>query len=106
MKLYKLKDMTGGWFAGNFEPTLHKTDQFEVAVKKYEQGAHEKKHYHKQAKEFTVILNGRVKMNGIEYADGDIIEIEENEATDFTALTDVITVVLKTASVANDKFLV
>jgi anti-sigma factor ChrR (cupin superfamily) len=106
MKLHKLASMTGGWFAGNFEPTLVKTGHFEVAVKKYAAGAFEKKHYHAQAREYTVILNGVAKMNGVEYTDGDIIEIEQNEATDFLAVTDVTTVVLKTPSVANDKFLV
>jgi len=106
MKLHKLSDMQGGWFAGHFDPTLVKTSDFEVAVKKYAAGAYEKKHFHKQATEFTVIINGSVKMNGVEYRDGDIIEIATNEATDFLALTDVVTVVLKTPSVANDKFLV
>jgi hypothetical protein len=106
MKLHKLNSMVGGWFAGNFEPVLVKSEKFEVAVKKYKAGAYEKKHYHKQAREFTVIVNGIAKMNDIEYGDGDIVEIEENEATDFLAVTDVTTVVLKTPSVANDKFLV
>jgi anti-sigma factor ChrR (cupin superfamily) len=105
MKKYELKNMIGGWFVGDFTPSLLQNNNFEVAIKKYEAGDYEKKHYHKQAVEFTVILNGKVKMNGVEYGDGDIIEIETNEATDFEALTNVTTVVVKTPSVKNDKFL-
>ncbi len=106
MKKHKLAEMKGGWFIGLFEPSLLATNQFEVAVKKYKAGDKEKKHFHKLATEFTVILDGSVIMNGLEYKDGDIIEIEKNEATDFEAITDVTTVVVKTPSVANDKYIV
>ena len=97
--------MKGGWFIGNFEPTLLNTSLFEIAVKRYNAGDNEKSHYHKQATEFTVILNGEVEMAGKRFVDGDIIRIEKNEATDFLAITDVITVVVKMPSVANDKFI-
>ncbi len=106
MTVAKLNEMTGGWFIGKFEPTLLSTDDFEVAVKRYKAGDHEKQHYHKQAVEFTVILNGEVEMSGKKFSDGDIIRVEKNESTDFRALTDVITVVVKTPSVAADKFIV
>jgi hypothetical protein len=33
MKISKLKDMFRGWVVGNFEPSLYKTDDVEVAVK-------------------------------------------------------------------------
>ena len=35
MKKNKLSEMIGGWFIGNFEPSLLKTNYVEVAVKKY-----------------------------------------------------------------------
>ena len=31
MKVARLEDMVKGWFVGNFEPTLHKTNDVEVA---------------------------------------------------------------------------
>ena len=105
MTLHKLNDMTGGWFIGNFEPSLLQTSEFEVAVKRYKAGDYEKEHFHKQAVEFTVIINGEVEMAGKKFVDGDIIRIEKNEATDFIAITDVITVVVKMPSEANDKFI-
>lgn len=67
MRTARLEDMVKGWFVGNFEPTLIKTNDVEVAVKSYNKGDYEEKHYHKIATELTVIIQGRVKMNGVEY---------------------------------------
>lgn len=54
MKIGKLRDMKRGWFIGDFEPSLLKTRDCEVAVKSYRHGDHEGKHFHKIATEFTV----------------------------------------------------
>jgi len=105
MKSFKLADMTKGWFVGEFEPTVLKTDAAEVAVKTYEAGTHEPRHMHKVAPEVTLILHGRVRMNDNHYEAGDIVLIDPGEATDFEALTDVTTVVVKVPSVAGDKYL-
>ena len=69
----RLEDMKMGWFIGNFSPTLHATEDVEVAVKEYEAGAYEDWHCHKIATEYTVIVSGSVEMNGIRHAKGDII---------------------------------
>ncbi len=106
MKTAKISDMTKGWFIGNFEPTLYKTNDVEVAVKEYKKGDHESAHYHKIATEFTVIISGKVKMDGKIYGKDDIIVIEPNDATDFTALEDTVTVVVKIPGANNDKYLV
>lgn len=106
MVLNKLNDMFKGWIVGNFEPSLYKTDDVEVAVKEYKAGDYEEKHYHKIATEITVIAKGRVEMNGIEYSSGDIITIEPNEATDFKVLEDTITTVVKLPCAKNDKYIV
>ena len=106
MKTAKLKDMIKGWFVGNFEPTLLRTNDVEVAVKSYNKGDYEEKHYHKIATELTAIIRGRVKMNGIEYKEGDIIVMEPNEATDFECLEDgTQNVVVKIPGADNDKYL-
>ena len=104
MKTAKLSDMTKGWFVGNFEPTLYKTNDVEVAVKTYAAGAYEKKHYHKIATEITVVTKGTVRMNSVEYSVGDIIIMEPNEATDFYAVTDAENVVVKLPGANNDKY--
>lgn len=88
MKTAKLEDMVKGWFVGNFEPTLLKTNDVEVAVKTYNKGDYDALHYHKIATEITVMLSGKAKMNGLEYCAGDIIVMEPNESTDFECLED------------------
>jgi len=105
MNKVKLEDMIGGWFIGNFEPSLLKTNDVEVAVKKYKAGDSEEAHYHKVATEYTVILAGKVRMMGIEYNEGEILTISPNESTDFLALTDVMTVVVKIPGASNDKYI-
>jgi hypothetical protein len=105
MKKVNLNDMVGGWFIGDFEPSLSKSKDFEVAVKNYKKGDYEESHYHKISTEYTVILNGKVKMNGIEHDSGSILTILPTESTDFLALTDVTTVVVKTPSSKNDKYI-
>jgi len=96
--------MVKGWFMGNFEPTLIKTSDVEVAVKEYKKGDKEGRHYHKEATEITVICSGLVRMNGIEYRKGDIIVIEALESTDFEVLEDAVTTVVKYPGVKNDKY--
>ena len=106
MEKFNLKDMIKGWFIGNFEPSLYKTNDVEVGVKKYKAGDLEEVHYHKIATEFTVVINGKVRMNAEEFTDGDIIVINPGQTTDFYALTDVTTLVVKIPGAAHDKYLV
>lgn len=105
MKTARLEEMIKGWFVGNFEPTLLKTNDVEVAVKEYKKGDAEERHYHKIATEITVIVSGRVKMNGKIYSKGEIIVIEPGESTDFEALEDTINTVVKFPGASNDKYL-
>ena len=105
MKIYKINDMIKGWFVGNFDPTLIKTNEVEVAVKKYKAGDSEETHYHKIATEITVVVSGRIRMNGKEYVAGDIIVMEPGEATDFEALEDTSCTVVKYPGANNDKYL-
>jgi quercetin dioxygenase-like cupin family protein len=105
MKNFNLNNFIGGWFIGNFEPTLYSTNNVEVAVKKYKKGQHEKAHFHKIATEFTVIVDGQVEMSNNIYNSGEIIQIDPGVSTDFKALTDVTTVVVKIPGASNDKYI-
>lgn len=102
---FKLTDMTKGWFIGAFEPTLFNTTDVEVGVKKYKAGDYEEAHYHKIATEFTVIISGTVEMSGQNYTEGDILKINPGVSTNFKALTDVTTVVVKLPGAINDKYI-
>ena len=105
MKRYRLKDFVRGWFIGDFEPSIIKTQDVEVAIQHFEAGSIEPEHRHKIATELTVIVKGRVNISGNEYKQGDILEIEPGEYSEFHAIDDVTTVVVKFPSVKNDKYL-
>jgi len=103
MKKHELGDMRGGWFVGQFEPSVLKLTQCEVAVKHYRAGDREAAHVHRLATELTVIVFGRVTMNGQAFGEGDIIELAPGEPGEFRVLEDAVTVVVKSPSVASDK---
>lgn len=105
MQIFILDSMIKGWFVGDFEPCAWKSKDFEVAVKYYKKGECEAKHYHKIATEITLIVQGCVKMGGVEFKQGQIVLVEPQTSVDFIALTDAITAVVKVPSVKNDKFL-
>ncbi|MGE0588246.1 MAG: hypothetical protein AB7O48_06700 [Cyclobacteriaceae bacterium] len=105
MKTGKLSKMKGGWFIGDFEPTLLRTPGLEVAVKRYNAGDQERPHFHKIATEYTLIVEGEVEMFGERYNQDDIIVVEPEDVTGFVAITNATTVVVKIPSVAGDKFI-
>ena len=100
MKHERIENMKRGWFVGNFEPSLLKTNDVEVAVKVYKKGDYEEAHYHKAATEITVIISGRAKMFEKVWDAGDIV------VTDFEAMENTVNVVVKIPGVNNDKYLV
>jgi quercetin dioxygenase-like cupin family protein len=106
MRTMKLSDMKGGWFVGDFQPTILQSTKFEAGIKRYQAGDREPAHMHKITTEITVIIEGRVKMNGQELSKGDMILLEPGEACDFHALEDTITAVIKTPSHPLDKYLI
>lgn len=105
MEKANIKDMTKGWFVGDFNPSAFNTKACEVAYKTYKAGDSESKHYHKIATELTLIVGGIVRMNGVEYKEGDIIIMKPGEATDFIAITDAMNVVVKVPCVKGDKYI-
>jgi len=96
--------MFRGWFVGSFSPTVLDTGHCEVACKRYRAGDREDRHYHKLATEVTLVVEGQIAMNGIHWGAGDIIVVEPNEAVEFEALEDAVTVVVKVPGASNDKY--
>ena len=104
MNHHRLDEMTRGWFVGDFTPAAFRTSDAEVAVQQYRAGDQEARHVHKVATEITLILGGRARMCGREWGHGDIVVLDPGEPTDFLALTDVTTVVVKSPSLPSDKY--
>jgi len=106
MKVYDIKDMVGGWFIGNFEPSVIKTEDFEVCFKFHPKGEQWDTHYHKIATEVNYLIRGEMKINDDFLNQGDIFVLEPNEIANPEFLTDCELIVVKTPSVINDKYIV
>lgn len=104
MRRARLDEMVRGWFVGDFEPSALRTGVAEVGFRHYKAGDREAAHHHRVATEVTVIVSGRVRMNDLTYEAGDIVVIEPSEATDFEALSDAATVVVKVPGALDDKY--
>jgi len=106
MKVQTLNEMFGGWFVGNFEPSILKTEAFEACVKRYTKGEREPRHYQLISVEITVIISGRARLGTQVFETNDVILIEPGEEADFEALEDTVLLAVKTPSIPKDKRLV
>ena len=105
MKRHAIENFVGGWFIGNFSPSLHSNSYFEVCLKRYPKGSTEPSHYQKLATEYTVIISGTCRVGTSEFGPNEIIEIEPGESAGFEALQDVVLVAIKVPSIPDDKVL-
>jgi hypothetical protein len=105
MLVNKLNEFIGGWFLGNFKPSLNQTEYFEVAVKKFSKGDREPAHFQKIATEITVVINGKIRLGTQYFGADEIITIEPFESVDFECIENCELVCIKFPSLPNDKVL-
>lgn len=103
MNVSRVEDFVGGWFLGNFTPTLEANPHVEVCLKRYPKGTTEPVHYQLVATEYTLVISGRCRIGELELGPDDILTIPPGAAAGFEALTDVILVAVKTPSLPDDK---
>ena len=107
MKIYNVvTHFVGGWFVGNLEPTVFKTDQFEVSLKHHSAGEVWDQHYHSESVEINYLMRGRMNINGQDLTAPVIFVIDKNEIADPTFYTDVELIVIKAPSAPGDKHVV
>src|SRR5258708_6027720 len=104
MTTKNLNNFVRGWLIGDFDPALVKTSEFEIGIKRYNKGDTEPAHYHKLSTEWTIVVEGVIKMNNEIYKKDDIVEVNMNETIKFECLEDAITVVVKQPHVKGDKY--
>lgn len=104
MKKYSLEDFTRGWIIGNFEPSLVKTEDFEIGILKHKKNEYWPKHFHKLADEYNVLLDGKMSINGELINKNEIFLIEKNETVKPEFLEDCVVLVIKIPSVIGDKY--
>ena len=104
MKVSKLSDYTRGWIIGDFEPSILKTKDFEVAVFNHSKGEKWPSHYHKEAVEYNVLVSGKMMMQDQELNAGDVFVLDRYEVANPIFLEDCSVVCVKTPSIPYDKF--
>jgi len=94
----------GGWFIGNFEPSVLKTDQFEVCYKIHPAGEEWSKHHHKISDEINFLMKGKMTVNDVIIESNTVFVIEKNESVKPIFLEDCELIVVKVPSSLNDKY--
>ena len=79
MTTYPLTAMTGGWFIGDFQPSVLQTSNCEVGIKTHRRGARWPTHFHALCTEINVLLHGRMTVNGRRMEPGTIFVVEPGE---------------------------
>lgn len=100
---FDLRDMTKGWFMGNFVPSAVKTAACEVAVKEVVAGERHAAHAHDRATEVTLVLEGTCVMGPHVLEAGQGLVVDPEEETDFCARTKGKILAVKFPSVPGDK---
>jgi quercetin dioxygenase-like cupin family protein len=106
MDIFKIQDMKGGWFIGDFEPSIYKTKEFEVGVKTHPKGEVWDTHYHKLATEINYLIDGKMIIQDTELNSGDIFVLHPNEVANPIFLEDCSIVTVKTISSIGDKYVI
>lgn len=104
MKVYKLSEMVGGWFVGNFTPTTFQTKDFEVCYKFHAKGEQWDIHTHKVSIEINYIARGKMKFQDKILEQGDIFVVYPWEISNPEFLEDCEIVIVKVPSAPGDKY--
>jgi len=103
---YNISDFEGGWFIGNFSPSLLKTSDFEVSVKEHPKGQFWPTHYHKLATEYNCVILGKVKIGKKIFQKDDIFVVPPSVLVNPEFLENTVIVCIKTPSCKDDKYIV
>lgn len=104
MNIYKIESFYRGWFIGNFDPSILKTENFEVGLLTHKQGEVWPKHYHAIATEYNLLVSGKMIIKETTIVPGTIFVLEPNEIADPVFLEDCIVMCIKVPSVPGDKY--
>lgn len=106
MEIYKINDMKGGWFIGDFTPTAFNSKNFEIAYKFHKAGEKWDTHYHEHMTEINYMIRGKMILQNTEINAGDVFVLKPYEIANPTFLEDCEMIVVKTPSVIGDKVIV
>lgn len=100
-----LNEFIKGWIVGDFNPSIIRTKDIEVGIKKYFIGDKESTHVHNFVDEYTIVVSGKIKMNDIIYSENEIAVVKKTIPNKFECLEDAVIVVIKSSSYPQDKII-
>ena len=104
MEIRKLSEFVGGWFVGDFQPTLLRTADFEVAWKVHTRKEGVAPHLHRRVTEYNLLAHGSMTVNGVLLEERDLFVLHPGERVDVVIHTDEVHVVcVKVPSDPTDK---
>lgn len=104
MIVSNIKDYIKGWFVGDFDKSIFRTDLFEVAHHFHKKNDPTFPHYHKLTTELNYIVNGELMVSGKHLKNGDMWIYEANEISDVEFLTDTNLIIVRWPSIPKDKY--
>jgi quercetin dioxygenase-like cupin family protein len=99
-----INEFVRGWFIGNFEPSVLKTDQFEVGLLTHKKGEVWPAHYHKIGTEYNVLIQGHMTIAGEELHSGDVFWFDPGVVADPVFHEDCRILCVKVPSIPGDKY--
>ena len=106
MEVHRLEDFKGGWFVGAFEPSILRTNAFEVAYHRYKAGQAWDRHTHLIATEYNLLTKGSMSVCDKDLVEGDLFVIKPGEIAAPIYHTDCEVLIIKVPSVPGDKYIV
>lgn len=106
MDVSRIEQFKGGWFIGDFEPTLLRSKGFEVGWKVHHRIEKIEPHIHHEVTEYNLIAHGEMRVNNRHLIAGDLFILYKGERVDAEVLSDEAhVVVVKVPSIPSDKTL-
>lgn len=102
---YNIDQFKLGWFIGDFEPSILRTKDFEVAYRVQKKDEYHAPHVHPIGVEYNYLIKGQMTINGRKFVGPTVFVIEAGEECYPVMDTDCELIIVKTPSLPNDKVL-
>ena len=86
-KPMNISDYLDGWIVGDFIPSLIKTKDTEIGLRRFAPYEYEGFYHRRDTTEYIILVNGQIRVNGKELLKGDIVKILPGEDYDILPLS-------------------
>ncbi len=104
MKQSNINNFRGGWFVGDFEPSIFKNPFFEVAHHSHKKNDATFPHYHQVTNELNYIVRGEMMVDKKHLKAGDMWIYEPWDISDVEFLEDTDLMIIRWPSIPTDKY--